>query len=47
MRSCVKINGENERVLIKLKEEATQEEIMDSLKKKLTELKKLYKEENK
>ena len=46
MRSCVKINGENERVLIKLKEEATQEEIMDSLKKKLTELKKLYKEEN-
>lgn len=46
MRSSVKINGENERVLIKLKEEATQEEIMDSLKKKLTELKKLYKEEN-
>lgn len=46
MRSCVKINGENERVLIKLKEEATQEEIMDSLKKKLTELKKLYKEAN-
>ena len=46
MRSCVKINGENERVLIKLNEEATQEEIMDSLKKKLTELKKLYKEEN-
>ena len=46
MRSCVKINGENERVLIKLNEEATQEEIMDSLKKKLPELKKLYKEEN-
>ena len=34
MRSCVKINGENERVLIKLNEEETQEEIMDSLKKK-------------
>lgn len=46
MRSCVKINGENERVLIKLNEEATQEEIMESLKKKLTELKKLYKEAN-
>lgn len=46
MRSSVKINGENERVLIKLNEEATQEEIMESLKKKLTELKKLYKEEN-
>ena len=46
MRSCVKINGENERVLIKLNEEETQEEIMESLKKKLTELKKLYKEAN-
>ena len=46
MRSQVKINGEKDKILIKLKEEATQEEIMESLKKKLTELKKLYKEEN-
>ena len=46
MRSSVKINGENERVLIKLNDEATHEEIMDSLKKKLTQLKKLYKEES-
>lgn len=46
MRSQVKINGEKDRILIKLKEEATQDEIMESLKKKLTELKKLYKEEN-
>ncbi len=45
MRSQVKINGETDRVLIKLNEEATQEELMESLKKKLTELKKLYKEE--
>lgn len=45
MRSCVKINVEEERVLIKLKDESTQEEIIESLKKKLTELKKLYKEE--
>ncbi len=44
MRSCVKINGENDRILIKLKEEASQEEIVESLKKKITELKKLYKE---
>lgn len=46
MRSQVKINGEKDKILIKLKEEATQEEIMESLKKKLTELKKIYKEEN-
>ena len=46
MRSCVKINGEKSKILIRLKEEATQDEIMESLKKKLTELKKLYKEEN-
>ena len=46
MRSCVKINGEKEKIIIKLKEEASQEEIIESLKKKLTELKKLYKEEN-
>lgn len=46
MRSQVKINGEKDKIVIKLKEEATQEEIMESLKKKLTELKKLYKEEN-
>ena len=39
MRSQVKINGETDRVLIKLNEEATQEELMESLKKKLTELK--------
>ena len=46
MRSCVKINGEKERIIIKLKEEGTQEQIIESLKKKLTELKKLYKEAN-
>lgn len=45
MRSCVKINGEKDKILIKLKEEATQEELIESLKKKLTSLKKLYKEE--
>lgn len=45
MRSQVKINGEADKILIKLNEEATQEELMESLKKKLTELKKLYKEE--
>ena len=45
MRSQVKINGETDRILIKLNEEATQEELIESLKRKLPELKKLYKEE--
>ena len=44
MRSCVKINGEKDKIIIKLKDEATQEEIMESLKKKITDLKKLYKD---
>ena len=46
MRSCIKINGENNRLLIKLNEESTQEEIMDSLKRRLPELKKLYEGED-
>ena len=46
MRSCVKINGEKNKILIKLNEEATQEELVESLKKKLAQLKKLYKESN-
>lgn len=33
MRSCVKINGETDKILIKLKEEASQEEIVESLKR--------------
>ena len=44
MRSCVKINGEKKKIVIKLKEEASHEEIMDSLKKKYAGLRKLYKE---
>ena len=30
MRSCVKINGEKDKIIIKLKDEATQEEIKES-----------------
>ena len=30
MRSCVKINGEKNKILIKLNEEATQEELVES-----------------
>lgn len=43
MRSCVKINLTNENLIIKLNEEAEYKEIVESLKKKITQLKKLYK----
>ena len=44
MRSCVKINLTNENVLIKLNEEAEQKEIIDNLKKKINQLKQLYRD---
>lgn len=44
MRSQVKVNLTNENLIIKLNEEASQKEIAESLKKKITELKKLYKD---
>ena len=44
MRSCVKVNLTNENLIIKLNEESDQKEIVESLKKKITQLKKLYKD---
>lgn len=44
MRSCVKINLTNENLIVKLNEEAEYKEIVESLKKKITQLKKLYKD---
>ena len=44
MRSQVKVNLTNENLIIKLNEEAEQKEIVESLKKKITQLKKLYKD---
>ena len=44
MRSCVKVNLTNENLIIKLNEEAEQKEIVESLKKKITQLKKIYKD---
>ena len=43
MRSQVKLNLTNENLIIKLNEEATQKEIVECLKKKVAELKRLYK----
>lgn len=45
MKNCVSINLKKDEILIKLNEDAEQIEIIESLKKKLTELKKLYKDE--
>ena len=45
MRNCVSINLKKNEIVIKLSDNATQREIVDSLKKKLPELKKLYKDE--
>lgn len=44
MRSCVKVNLTNENLIIKLNEEVEQKEIVDNLKKKTAQLKKLYKD---
>lgn len=45
MNNSVSINLKKDKILIKLNEEATQKEIIEALKKKLPELKKLYKDE--
>ena len=45
MRNCVSVNLKKDEIVIKLSEVAEQEEIIESLKKKLPELKKLYKDE--
>lgn len=44
MKNCVSINLKKDEIVIKLSNEAEQEEILEALKKKLTELKKLYKD---
>jgi septum site-determining protein MinC len=46
MESCISINTKQGKVIIKIAEDALQEEIMVDLKKKLKELKKLYKDDD-
>ena len=45
MKSCMTISMRNKKVVIKIKEEAEQEEIVEELNKKMVDLKKLYKDE--
>lgn len=45
MKNCVSINLKRDEIVIKISEEASQEEIVENLKRKMAELKKLYKDE--
>lgn len=45
MKNCVSINLKQNQIVIKLSDDAEHMEIVEALKKKLTELKKLYKDE--
>ena len=44
-RSCININLKRDEILIKISEDSEQKEIIETLRKKLPELKKFYKEE--
>ena len=44
-KNCVSINLKKDKIIIKLNEDTKQEELVECLKKKLPELKKLYKDE--
>jgi len=45
MRSCINVSTQKELIVIKVKEESELKEIIDALKKKLPDLKKLYKDD--
>ena len=45
MRNCVSINLRKNEILIKISDDAEQNEIMENLKRKISELKKMYKNE--
>lgn len=45
MKNCITIQLKKEEIWIKIKEEAEEKEIIDALKEKLVDLKKLYKED--
>ena len=45
MKNCISINLKKNQILIKINDDAEQNEIVENLKKKLPELKKLYKDE--
>lgn len=46
MKNCISIVVKNNEIVMKINEEITQKEILDNLKKKITEIKKIRKENN-
>ena len=42
MKNCISIQTKKDKVVLKIEEEAEQKQILSDLKKKLSELKKLY-----
>ena len=46
MKNCITINTKKDSIVIKIDENAEQDEIMQELNQKLIELKKLYKEDD-
>ena len=45
MKNCITINLKKDEIIVKINEKATQKEIIECLKKKIEDLKKLYKDE--
>ena len=45
MKNCIMINTKRDKIVIRINDDANQEQIIESLKKKMQELKKLYKDE--
>lgn len=45
MKNCVNVNLNQDKIILKIEENSNQEEIIEALKKKLPDLKKLYKDE--
>lgn len=47
MKSCITISRRKEKITVRIKEEAEQEEILQEINKRMTDLKNIYKEEKK
>lgn len=45
-RNCIAVTEKNKEIVLKVQEDAIQKDVIDSLKKRMTEIKKIYKEDN-
>lgn len=46
MKKCISLTTENNQIILKVEENATEKDVLDSLEKNLSKLKKLYKDNN-